>query len=767
MFNAEHHPRQRGPRGRAMMALVIGVLLLVILFPWAWTQGQENPSPSVDHVKALAQAAERARRDDYAGALTGALAAAGTSDPASQGRALLLAGYCEFKLKRYDSARPHLRDASKIYPSLAYHGLFYGASTFMEEGNYAEAEPLLQKLIASEPPGDLRARAEMELMRLHRRGNDAKGTAAALARVRELTWHDPDWDDELDYTRGWIKAKQGAPAEARAILLRLWKDEPHNFWAEQAEKVLTGKATDVPVSDLGISTADRMERIKNLQNQGRPGQALSEFSPIVAAAEKDPRTQKSRLIELYQLRADLAMDKREFKDALADLKKAQALLPSEDEGLSYKTARCYQRSGRTDEAIELYRHLYTKSPNGEYATRSLYYSARLLKLDNNWDGAEANYKRLVSGYPNSQLRGEAAFQLAWIRILNGDFAKALVYLEQAPASEDDEEYDARRTYWKSVLLRKRGDVTAAQELEGRILRRYWDSCYAYYLVMVDGRSWPHQGGGRPAPTAPAELPREFKLARELYLIGLADDAQGQLDYLQGRGQMTDALIWPAALMYRDLEDYYLSQRVAGKLLAERLKSPPPAEAEAWRLAYPRAYPDLVGQWTREYELDPHLMWSLMRAESTYRPTIRSSAGAIGLMQIMPDTGRAIASALGDKGYSPSQLNNPATNVKYGCFYLHNRLKQFDPGQADPMSRLQTTVRALASYNAGPERVKRWGERADGLGLTPPAFVEEIPITETRDYVKKILGYYLVYHFAYASPAPPVEAAGEACPRAKN
>ncbi len=141
----------------------------------------------------------------------------------------------------------------------------------------------------------------------------------------------------------------------------------------------------------------------------------------------------------------------------------------------------------------------------------------------------------------------------------------------------------------------------------------------------------------------------------------------------------------------------------------------------------------------------------MRAESTYRPTIKSSAGAVGLMQIMPATGRQIAREVKYSGFNTGHLERPEVNVHFGCYYLAGRLKQFFAGDTQAQ-RLQTITRALASYNAGPHRVSGWGERADDMGLTPQAFVEEIPIKETREYVLRILKFYLVYLTAYPRDA---------------
>jgi soluble lytic murein transglycosylase len=130
----------------------------------------------------------------------------------------------------------------------------------------------------------------------------------------------------------------------------------------------------------------------------------------------------------------------------------------------------------------------------------------------------------------------------------------------------------------------------------------------------------------------------------------------------------------------------------------------------------------------------------MREESRFRPDALSPAQAMGLMQIIPPTGVAIARELGRKGFVPEQLYRPVVNIEYGVQYLNTNLKRF--GGALPQT--------IASYNAGPDAVARW------LKARPDRewdeFIEEIPYQETNRYVKKVLKSYYIYCLLY-SPLP--------------
>ncbi len=666
-----------------------------------------------------------------------------------KGSAYFLSGYCSYKLQEYDQARKHLKRASKLQPLLSFHALYYGARSYQDEKKYKKAAELWETLLSHDPPGDLEGRATMELLRCHRRSGDAESAAKVLARVKALSNKKSSWRHELDYTKGWIKIKQGSFQKAREILVALWRDHPTSFWAGQARALLEGDKKDrflLPGEDSVFTEGDRIRRVKELVDGHRPARGLEELLPIVEKAEKS--SPPKRLAGLYELRGRAYMGKRSFDNAIADFKKTQKIRGEKDLELYYLTGRCYQRSGRHQKAISIYKDIWTNHPKCDYVTRALYYAARLKKISRDWQGAEEAYRRLVSDYPWSSLKLESMFQIAWLRYLRKDYKKSLLYLERIPVKRNDDGFNARTLYWKSVALKKTDQKEKGRQVGKKILSKYWKTPYAFYLVMLQGHEWPYEPRSKIIPRKPSKLPVEYHVGVELCRLGLSSESDGQLRVVENKGLMSEGLAWELSRLYAEIGDYYRSQKIAHRKLGHRLKVPPPGEKKAWRLAYPQAFPDHVHKYAGKYKLDPLLVWSLMRAESTYRDDIRSWAGAVGLMQIMPSTGRHIARSLGEKGYKTSRLNNPETSIRYGCYYLRGRMDDFHVKGNNPRAWLETTAKALGAYNAGPGRVRTWSKRADKLGLDTPAFIEEIPITETRNYIKRILRFYIVYLYTY-------------------
>ncbi|MCB9758927.1 MAG: transglycosylase SLT domain-containing protein [Alphaproteobacteria bacterium] len=173
---------------------------------------------------------------------------------------------------------------------------------------------------------------------------------------------------------------------------------------------------------------------------------------------------------------------------------------------------------------------------------------------------------------------------------------------------------------------------------------------------------------------------------------------------------------------------------------ERLSADPDEARAAMRLAFPTPERAAMDRWGREYDLDPLLAYGLMRQESLYRHTALSHAGAVGLMQIMPLTGSKVAALLDEPDYSPAALELPEVNVRYGSYYLSRLLTRFEGGW--PL--------AVASYNAGPVNVSSWYQAWKGR-ITTDDFVEQIPLKETRNYVKRVAEFYGVYVALYGPP----------------
>lgn len=160
---------------------------------------------------------------------------------------------------------------------------------------------------------------------------------------------------------------------------------------------------------------------------------------------------------------------------------------------------------------------------------------------------------------------------------------------------------------------------------------------------------------------------------------------------------------------------------------------------------PRAYEDLVQASAARHGIDPNLLLAVMRVESVYDAEIVSYAGAIGLLQIMPRTGRLIAHQLGLHDFHTDDLLDPRTNIELAAWYLSSLITRFE-GRV-PL--------AIAAYNGGPHNVRRWMEEY-GPDMPLDAFLERIPFDQTYRYVRRVLSHYVVYRAQQGLPMTPLD-----------
>ena len=147
-----------------------------------------------------------------------------------------------------------------------------------------------------------------------------------------------------------------------------------------------------------------------------------------------------------------------------------------------------------------------------------------------------------------------------------------------------------------------------------------------------------------------------------------------------------------------------------------------------RLWYPLRHEEIVIGHARNYELDPALVAAVIYEESRFRADAVSPTGAIGLMQLQPDTAGGIATRTGGARFEVADLYDPEINVRYGCWYLRHLLQKYGDER-----------HALAAYNAGQTNVDRWLARGE----------QGIPFPETREYVANVLATRTIYRRAYA------------------
>jgi len=228
--------------------------------------------------------------------------------------------------------------------------------------------------------------------------------------------------------------------------------------------------------------------------------------------------------------------------------------------------------------------------------------------------------------------------------------------------------------------------------------------------------------------------RDPGLARALELIRLGMRTEGVREWLFSIRSLDDARLLAAAELARRAGVYDRAISTAER--TERLHN--------FALRYPVPFRAVFGEYARTQGLDEAWVMGLVRQESRFIAEARSSAGAAGLMQVMPRTARFVAAKIGLRNYRPGSVTDIETNVTLGTGYLKMVLDQ-----------LGHPVLASAAYNAGPARARRW--RDAERSLEGAIYAETIPFGETRDYVKKVTANAVFYSAMLEKKLTPIKA----------
>lgn len=284
----------------------------------------------------------------------------------------------------------------------------------------------------------------------------------------------------------------------------------------------------------------------------------------------------------------------------------------------------------------------------------------------------------------------------------------------------------RARYWSGRAHQRLGDHDRATELWGQVAQSPIDHYYA--RRARERLTTPVTPAGE--RFADLELPEEKRLALATWLI---DAGLPELARREAGRRALDRPTDPDHVMAARIDSALGNRRQA---IVEIWRAYPelgtPQEVRTPRFAheiyYPRAFEREVVDNARLAGLEPTLVWAIIRQESAFDPLARSRSGARGLMQLMPPTGREQAGKLGMR-YSLSSLNDPSYNIRLGTSYFRRVLDMFD-------GNLEL---ALAGYNSGPFRMRRMVSAA-GSGLQLDEFIEDLPWSETRTYVRRIVQF---------------------------
>jgi soluble lytic murein transglycosylase len=660
----------------------------------------------------LKESVEQIRLKNYADAREFALKAKAKPD-----RNFIL-GVASYKLEKWEEAAELLAQSSEKFPLLADYAIYYRADSLFHLGRYDEAIETLRKLRKHYPESPLsRAGSILYADTLFNK----KEYADALTAYQKYVETYPSGSSSLDavFQVAMCNDELGDKKTAARELREIWLKHPASSVASRAESNLIRlKAENVPVEPYTAEEIFRRGMVYyDLQKYRN---ALEAFRSI--DDKQLPEPLKSRLA----LKTGQTLFKsRQYKDAEPILAK---LATNDDKEIaclaSYWLSRTLDRAGRDEEAAKSYARVARLYPQSDLAAYALFYKALLSKERGEYAESNSNLERIASTYPDSTLAPLALWESAWNRYLAKDFKGAEAFFTKLL---DNPSYKEKALYWLARSKESSGENDAANSTVTRLLEEYPYGFYAMQLQSGRGRliSRLPEAGNKTPSLLP--LPAGYDRAKALIAFGLIDEARTELKrYIKkasGRSRLLDI-----ARLYWEIPDY----RSAMALFTNVDET----NDLAWNFSYPKAFSEHVSHYAQDYGVPESLAYSIMRAESNFRPSALSPAGAVGLMQLMPSTAKILHKGKSGK-IDSSQLKEPELNIRLGMKHIQGLIKQYNGN----------LMYAVAAYNSGSTPVDRW--RRTYPGLSDDEFIENIPYRETREYVKKVFTSMAIYKSLYS------------------
>ncbi len=694
-------------------------------------------------------------------------------DTAWYQRSLFLSEQALIQLDRAGEADAAMLRAQAEYPDLADYAVSNLADYHFSKARFTQAAALYQQVMERYPKSFLAERAA------YQRGRallEASAAQPAIEAFENFLRDHPrsEFAPESGVGLGRALLAEARPDEAARAFRAVSVSYPGSAADQDAAKALADlDAAGVDVADYTI--AELSERGKNLSRTNQYDKTVETFR-ILLERESNPPDRPDILLRMGM--ALYHLGKR--GEAAVVLEKLVKDYPSHEqtaEALNW-LGKSYSKLGEYEKGVRTFQTLISAYPEDEWADDALFSIGNIYREANELTMARAFYGRLATEYPESKFADSAIWWNAWAYYGAGEYKKTEQTLQELVSRYPRSFLAHQARYWQGKTAEKRNDVTAAARYYKRVLHH---GPYTYYGYRASERL--SALGVLPQGFAPTELPDDpapdcaaepcpedplaaydlddgppvwtdetrqllaaepsFKKPLELMQLSMKKEAAAELWSLRERLPQARGALIGLSKAFFDLGDYYRSlilvlRNYQPYLDGQSRETP----ADLWVLAYPQGYWDSVAVYSKKYGQDPYFIAAIIREESQFHAAALSPAGARGVMQIMPQTGEWVARNVSVPGFDRSRLFEPDMAINVGTWYISHLMKRF---KNDPLL-------VAAAYNAGPEAVASWLSRNGPAAVERDVFVEAIPFSETRGYVKKVLRNYAEYKRIYGKTA---------------
>ena len=626
---------------------------------------------------------------------------------------------------------------------LAQYATYYAALARLNLSKAAEARAVFASLHAAKLEGYL---AEGSVMREAEAALAQEDFAGAAKLFGELAARRTASPDAVLLALGRAQRQAGDRQKAAESFARLYYEFPLSDLSAVATTELDGLKDLQPVQDSTQRYKLELGRAERLFGSKKYTAARDAFDLLRPVASGD----EAELVALRLAECDYYLKKfREAKDRLAPFL-SRASRRAEARFFSLTATR---ELGDHEAYVREARALVDDFPQDSWAEETLNNLATHYILVDEDEAADAVFRELYQKFPKGRHAERAAWKAGWWSYKHGRYQEASTLFEAAATGFPRSDYRPSYLYWSARAREAASDKNGAALLYRTVAADYLNSYYgrlASKRMTAAGIRLVSNERADASSAVPDAAPSAARFAQAplvtmLLSLEMYDQARDELLYAQRTGidspAITATLAWIANKTGDLRRGIILMKRAYPQYMSAEGASLPD---DLLRVIFPIDYWTLIKRYAPTQNLDPYLVAALINQESSFQADAKSGANAIGLMQVLPSTGKRYARVLKIRPFSTGSLTKPEVNIRLGTAYFSELVR-----------RLGGLHYALASYNAGEHRVAVW--TSERPGVERDEFIDDIPFPETQTYVKKIIGTADDYRRLYGEESAPATA----------
>ncbi len=718
--------------------------------------------------------------------------------------ALLLSGNIELSRGNADQARQFFEKGLALNSNLAAYGFYLLGQSYFQLKRYKDAKAALERVGYFNPPSELKHQARLIFADIALAQKDYKEAGRHLTYL-ERKWRRSASYPEILWKHLRAELAKKSQSSACKLARRLYAQFPaHPLVYDWSIDLQNVKVEGTRLGCMATSQ-DQTMRIRRLQLAGLSDQARREMELLRSSGRADdiekadmmlvqfltsdgyPEEALKILLRYYgthrnEMKYQLSLARSaarsgEFQTAVGAYLKAHEIAPNQRAGREalFQAAFLSYQFQDYDGAMRRFHRFIDRYARSGLARDAKWHLAWIRYLRGDFEGAYESFENLRlsshrrrSSSSDNRISYWSAMSLARL----GRAEEAKVIFSKLESSDPT-------SFYAQAAKARRLNLPQAEPDAGPSLRTPATDGNGDVVNNLEGR-----GGDAPSaseseealadaqkgPEANSEgvdfndvavdddedekvvatdfrdprLRRRFEVAQDLIGIGFSDWARHELYEVERRTRNTGYLK-SLIKSYEGISSYHRAVAISDTFFSrDRVRGGYAGARDLWESGFPQAFKPYVSKSSNEFGVPEYLIWSIMRAESHFKPDVMSPVGAKGLLQVMPETGRQVSRLLGEEGeFQPGALLNPETNIRIGSRYLLRLSSKFK--NAIPL--------VAAAYNAGPHRVESW--LANFGHLEMDEFIEHIPFLETRNYVKKVVRNFAVYRGLYSNDQRPL------------